>query len=189
MADTSANHTSSANITPINVTSLDNDLIDVANTTQNEKILLGEEEEVISLREHVDEDLCNYINNTIISTGNQDHSLYNWIADSASTSHICNKQEVFIEYTSIKDEIPIYRVGNITTNGIGRGKVIIQAIHNGKTHKIIPNNVLHVQITTIIFYHWDNEHMLVVTSSGPISKNQHFLFHLIQSYYILFLLC
>jgi len=112
--------------------------------TQNEEILLGEEEEAISLGENADEDLRNYVNNTVVSTGNQDRSLYNWIADSASTSHICNKCEVFIEYSSIKNEIPIYGVGNIIITGIGRGKIIIQAIHNGKTHKIILNDILHV---------------------------------------------
>jgi len=141
-----ANHTSSANITsPINVTSWDDDLINVVNTTQNEEILLREEEEeAISLGENADEDLRNYVNNTVVSTGNQDRSLYDWIANSASTSHICNKCEVFTEYSSIKNEIPIYGVGNITTTGIGRGKIVIQATHNGKTHKIILNDVLHV---------------------------------------------
>jgi len=146
MADILANHTSSANITsPINVTSWDDDLINVVNMTQNEEILLREEEEeAISLGENADKDLHNYVNNTVVSTSNQDRSLYDWIANSASTLHICNKHEVFTEYSSIKNEIPIYGVGNITTTGIERGKIVIQAIHNGKTHKIILNDVLHV---------------------------------------------
>ena len=61
--------------------------------TFNEQILLGEEEETISLEENEAEDLCNYINNNVVAyNGNEDRFLYDWIVDSVSTSHICNKR-------------------------------------------------------------------------------------------------
>jgi len=104
--------------TPLSIVPWNDDLIDI-DETQNEENLLGEETEVVSLGERADEDIRNYVKNSIVATGNQDHSLYNWIADSASTSHICNKREVFIEYKPEKSEVPIYGVGNIAAHAIG----------------------------------------------------------------------
>jgi len=129
--------------TPLSIAPWNDDLIDI-DKTQNKENLLGEETEVVSLGECADEDIRNYVKNSIIATGNQDRSLYNWIVDSTSTSHICNKWEVFIEYKPEKSEVPIYGVRNITAHAIGQGKVIIQAVLNSKTHKIMLNDILHV---------------------------------------------
>jgi GAG-pre-integrase domain len=71
-------------------------------------------------------------------------SLYNWIADCATTSCICNKREVFTEYIPIHNDIPIYGVGNTTTHAKGQGTVIIETTQDGKVHKLALKNVLHV---------------------------------------------
>jgi hypothetical protein len=39
-------------------------------------------------------------------------SMYDWIADSATTSHITNMQDAFIKYTPAAD-IPVTGVGNV----------------------------------------------------------------------------
>ena len=139
----------SASITWDVIDAADDDTLDdviPVETTFSEQVLLGEEDETVSLGENEAENLCTYINNNVVAytAGNEDRSLYDWIVDSASTSHICNKRDVFTEYIPTHDQVPIYGVGNIATHALGRGKVIIGALYNNKLHKITLNDVLYV---------------------------------------------
>jgi len=93
----------------------------LTNTTACEEVFYGEED-TVSLRENEVKDLYNYdttVNTVAYNNNGDNHSLYDWIADCASTSHICNRQEVFTEYTPIHNNVPIYGVGNTTMHAQG----------------------------------------------------------------------
>lgn len=88
--------------------------------------------------------MYNYMTSTLSSTDNKHCALYVWVADSATTSHICNKHEAFITYESVCNEIPIYGIDNNITGAEGWGTVIIASTHDQKTHIITLNDVLYV---------------------------------------------
>ena len=69
-------------------------------------------------------------------------SQYDWILDSATTSHICAIQDAFIGYTPLKDST-IKGLGDPVT-AHGHGTVIVDFTVNGKIihHQLC--NVLHV---------------------------------------------
>jgi len=54
----------------------------------------------------------NFENNVVGYTGDDLPLLYyDWLADSATTSHICNQRDAFTEYNRISDKHPIISVG------------------------------------------------------------------------------
>jgi hypothetical protein len=68
---------------------------------------------------------------------------YDWLADSASTSHIVNRQDVFKTYKPVKDTL-ITGVGGLRVHAQGRGDVDVYMMHNRVTHTIHLHNVLYV---------------------------------------------
>jgi hypothetical protein len=60
---------------------------------------------------------------------------YDWLADSATTSHIANRCEVFTEYTPIPD-MKVTGVGNTTISAAGRGTVELESICDGHTYNM-----------------------------------------------------
>ena len=139
----------------VKITPWEDDLLDaddiaqspiLPDTTAYEEVLYGEED-TVSLGENEETDFYNYgatVNTVVYNNNGNNRSLYDWIADCATTSHICNKREAFTEYVPVHTEISIYGVGNTTTRAQGRGTVIIEATHDGKQHKLTLKNVLHV---------------------------------------------
>jgi hypothetical protein len=57
-------------------------------------------------------------------------SLYSWLADSGTTSHICNDGTVFIELRAA--DVPIEGVGDAPLQALGRGTVLLDCEVNGK---------------------------------------------------------
>jgi hypothetical protein len=84
---------------------------------------------------------ANVVDNDVNNNG---PSNYVWIADCATTSHICNDRNAFHTYVLINNSVPIFGVGNLTTRAQGRGTIRLQANHAGKTHTLTLHNVLHV---------------------------------------------
>ena len=75
---------------------------------------------------------------------NDEHVLYyDWLADSATTSHICNAREAFIDYESI-DPISVMGVGNIKAHAKGRESVKIKSHCDEHEYTLQLENVLHV---------------------------------------------
>jgi hypothetical protein len=84
-----------------------------------------------------DHDVTNY-------NGIDERTLYyDWLADSATTSHIVNRRDVFKTYESIHNT-PITGVGGLRVHAEGRGDVDVYTTIDGKTHTIHMRNVLYV---------------------------------------------
>src|SRR5216684_1330061 len=66
------------------------------------------------------EDISN--SSEIVNTAMNDESLsdYDWLANMATTSHICNAQELFDNYTNIRN-MPIVGIGNLNAHAEGQG--------------------------------------------------------------------
>ena len=80
-------------------------------------------------------------------------SRYDWVSDSATTSHICNQREAFINYTPLKNS-PVQGLGSIPAQAAGCGTVIVNFAVKGDNiqHKLqdvphvpeAPNSLLSV---------------------------------------------
>ena len=68
---------------------------------------------------------------------------YDWVADSATTSHICNAREAFSEYTPATD-VTVAGVGNAKMTIAGRGTVKVTSRCEGREHILRLENVLHI---------------------------------------------
>jgi len=68
---------------------------------------------------------------------------YDWLADSAATTHITHQRDAFITYKIIP-EVPISGVGGLKTHVIGRGRVNLQLECDGKTYILELHDILHV---------------------------------------------
>jgi transposase InsO family protein len=75
---------------------------------------------------------------TVLAAG---ESIGQWYADSAATSHITNRREIFETYTAIKTRV---RGIGSTAKAIGRGSVTLQCKINGKTRLLNLKSVLHI---------------------------------------------
>ena len=69
-------------------------------------------------------------------------SQYDWILDSATTSHICAIRNAFIDYTPLKDST-IKGLGDPVT-AHGRGTILVNFAVNGKMIRHQLRDVLHV---------------------------------------------
>jgi len=69
-------------------------------------------------------------------------SQYDWILDSATTSHICPIHDAFIDYKPLKDST-IKGLGN-PVMAHGRGTVLVDFAINGKAIRHQLHDVLHV---------------------------------------------
>ena len=84
---------------------------------------------------------------------------YDWLADSAMTSHICNAREVFTTYNPIQST-PVVGVGNVKAHAEGRGTVQIQSYCDGHTYTLQLQDVLHVpgnRNNLISLGQWDSD--------------------------------
>lgn len=84
---------------------------------------------------------------------------YDWLADSATTSHICNDRQAFINY-SPDGEGTVIGVGNIKTAIQGRGTVQLYSECEGITYSLTMENVLHIpknKNNLISLGRWDRE--------------------------------
>jgi len=68
---------------------------------------------------------------------------YDWLADSAATTHITYQHDAFITYKSIP-EVPISGVGGLKMCAIGQGRVNLWSECDGKMYILELHDVLHV---------------------------------------------
>ena len=68
---------------------------------------------------------------------------YDWLADTAATSHITHRCDMFITYETIL-EVPISGVGGLRMCAIRRGRVNLRSKCDGKTYILELYDVLHV---------------------------------------------
>jgi hypothetical protein len=86
-----------------------------------------------------------YIYKMYDPTDPNDESLgwYDWLADSVTTSHICNDHKLFTMYQPEKDAA-VAGAGNNKMTVEGRGTVDLIVTHNGHAYSMNLTNVLHV---------------------------------------------
>jgi hypothetical protein len=68
---------------------------------------------------------------------------YDWLADSATTSYICNNCEAFITYSPIKN-VPITDIGNLKAHAKGRGTIQLRSHYKGHSYILQLEDVLYV---------------------------------------------
>jgi len=68
--------------------------------------------------------------------------LYDWLADSMTTSHVTNMRDAFETFTPLSK--PVHGVGNAQTHAEGRGNIKIKSQTNGHEHNITLKDVLYI---------------------------------------------
>ena len=82
-----------------------------------------------------------------VATNNEadeaDFSAYLWIADSGVTTHICNNQSAFEEYTILTKKV-IRGISNVPVTAYGRGTILLDCRVDGTISQVWLHEVLHV---------------------------------------------
>jgi hypothetical protein len=84
-------------------------------------------------------------------------SFYDWLADTCTTSHICNSRDAYESYHDLSNA-KVRGVGNVTANVLGRGTVRLRSRMDDKSYTLILQNVLHVpmsQYSLLSLGKWD----------------------------------
>jgi hypothetical protein len=82
-------------------------------------------------------DACN-------ASANDEHLIYyDWLADNATTSHVCCQRDVFTTYNPLGDS-SVTGVGGKEANIASRGTVELLSTCKGRTYSLHLENVLHV---------------------------------------------
>jgi hypothetical protein len=68
---------------------------------------------------------------------------YDWLADTATTSHVTCDQEVFASYTPLS-HMSVMGVGGMHVPIVGCGSVKLTSTYNGRQYTLCLENVLHV---------------------------------------------
>ena len=82
-----------------------------------------------------------HVNN--MSENDEPLIFYDWLADSATTSHICNQRGAFVNYKPVMGKT-VAGVGNHQANVEGRGTVELESNYNGYKYLLRLENVLHI---------------------------------------------
>ena len=98
---------------------------------------------------------------------------YDWLADSATTSHICNQREAFIDY---------WPAGGKTVAGVGNSKmpidgwesVELQSKYGGKSYRLWLEDIMYVpsnRNNLLSLGQWDQGRQTYVGGGGKITLN------------------
>ena len=68
---------------------------------------------------------------------------YDWFRDSATSSHVTNRREIFTTY-EILQNTSVIKVENLKAKVEGKGTVELKSQHNGKSYILKLQNVLHI---------------------------------------------
>src|SRR6202522_3839785 len=68
---------------------------------------------------------------------------YDWLGDSATTSHVSNRREAFKTFRPLTDT-KVSGVGNVKTEAKGRGTVELKSTYNGHEYILELKNVLYI---------------------------------------------
>jgi len=130
----------------------------VSNALKNKKYVLNDDEE--------------YYNFDVVDTDNDEQLIYyDCLADSATTSHITNCQDIFTTYEKIKD-ITIGRVGKKTAHTCGWGTVVLESHCASHIYGIQLQNVLHVPETKnnlISLGRWETNGQHYIRKQGKLN--------------------
>jgi hypothetical protein len=115
--------------------------------------------------------------NACNSNGNDERMLfYDWLADSATTSHVTHEQSAFTSYTPMKNA-SVIGVGGKQSMIAGQGTVELISTCNGKQYILYLQRVLHVPGTRnnlILLEKWDKVEGRYIGENGTITLiNRH----------------
>ena len=82
---------------------------------------------------------------------------YNWLADSATTSHVSNAREMFTNFQLLQ-KAAVTGVGNTSAQAEGRGTIELESEINGQKFIIKLNDVLYIPLNKqnlLSLGHWD----------------------------------
>ena len=74
------------------------------------------------------------------------HQLYDWLADTSTTSHITHRRDAFATYQLVP-KIPVSLAGKNISYAIGKGTIFLQSECDGVIHTLQLNDVLHIPNT------------------------------------------
>ena len=74
------------------------------------------------------------------------HELYDWLADTGTTSHITHRRDAFATYQLVL-KIPVNLAGKNVSYAIGKGTIFLQSECDGIIHTLQLNDVLHIPNT------------------------------------------
>jgi hypothetical protein len=97
-------------------------------------------EEVTFMMEE-DPNSTNHVNN--VKQYADAFTFYDWFADSATTSHICNQKDAFVSYKPLTGKT-VSGVGNNKAKIEGRGTVELESINNGYKYLLKLEDVLYI---------------------------------------------
>jgi len=89
------------------------------------------------------EDTLNDVSYMASHNNSHQISQYDWVLDSATTSHICTIRDAFTDYTSLKNST-IQGLGSDPVTAHGRGTILVDFAVNGETIRHQLRDVLHV---------------------------------------------
>ena len=101
---------------------------------------------------------------------------YDWLADSATTSHVSNSHEAFTKFTPLT-ATTVTGIGNLSTTAHGRGTVELISRNGNKQYLIKLKDVLYIPNNCnnlITITKWDHEGQKFVGENGRLtllSKN------------------
>ena len=119
------------------------------NVAEDEESNMHVEEVTFMTEEDYDMDSSNngqftstaHVNN--MGKNNKSFNFYDWFADSATTSHICNQKEAFVSYQPVTGRT-VAGVGNNQAIVEGRGTIELESIYNDYKYLLRLENVLHI---------------------------------------------
>jgi len=109
---------------------------------QGEHHAMNAEEEANAVNENAYDNNGEYSDKTPLYNENGD-LIYDWLADSGTTSHITHRRDAFATYEPI-EQTPIKGVGGVKTYAVGKGTVFLNSECDRKNHTIELRDVLHV---------------------------------------------
>lgn len=84
--------------------------------------------------------------------------MWDWLADSATTSHVTNNREIFTMYDETSNAT-VTGVGGMCTEIKGQGTVELESEYKGQKYILTLNDVLHIpknRNNLILLGRWDN---------------------------------
>src|SRR5262245_7803220 len=114
--------------------------MDTSNVAEVEEM----EEVTFAVIEPVEEEVYNFDTYDVNSTANDERLIYyDWLADSATTSHVTYQRDAFTSYVPTTD-LSVTGIGGRVANIAGRGTVDLISTCNGKKYKLRLQDVLHI---------------------------------------------
>ena len=96
---------------------------------------------------------CHCFSTTKISSNwdnNDGFNTYNWLGDTATTSHVFNQCDAFIDFQSENPKVK--GVTNLEAMAKGRGTITVQAITDGQKKNCTLKNVLYIPSNQTNFF-------------------------------------